>query len=322
MIGPLFLVGFMVLWIAGGIVLIGITSGWEPQPGKRLFLGFISLTCFAIPICQVAFSVAFQISAFNSGSAFLTYQWLSWLNEVALLFLVLMSQLLLILFATKRLSQNGLGSSDLNRKSGTFSEQELAEWQRHALFGFGWNTNLSSHQRVEVLRRREWAFLIDAAAAVLSIVGYVMVAAWLSNNQGMNYYTRSWISANETFALLFFLLFFAGMIYLIFKDAWNGVSVGKKYSGCRVVDLKTGLPLGVEQSVVRNLIYLIPFSSIVEIVVASVRDDRRRLGDLWAGTIVVQGEPDRSQDGSVNQQANEKMVVEGVSPQKKHPLDD
>lgn len=70
---------------------------------------------------------------------------------------------------------------------------------------------------------------------------------------------------------------------------WRGQSPGKRIMHLRVVDAR-GLPIGVRQSLVRNLIRALDMVPLGGIGMAACLIDpqRRRLGDLAADTLVVE----------------------------------
>ena len=85
----------------------------------------------------------------------------------------------------------------------------------------------------------------------------------------------------------------AGAVYLVFRDAVQGRSVGKFSVGLAVISLETGHPCGLAGSFRRNLMFLFPGVNIVAVVleaVTVVRDPQgHRLGDRLAQTQVVVG---------------------------------
>ena len=104
------------------------------------------------------------------------------------------------------------------------------------------------------------------------------------------------------------------------KDCLGGVSVGKWFTGCRVIEASSGIPASIPQTMLRNVIFLMfPIGSMVELAVVNFRPDRKRLGDLWAGTMVVYG-PAQIVDG-VRVEPTVVEAEEAAVP-KKHPLDD
>lgn len=87
---------------------------------------------------------------------------------------------------------------------------------------------------------------------------------------------------------VWFLCFF--VYFALFEGLWNGQTPGKRATKLRVVTAE-GQPIGMRESVVRNLIrsvdYL-PTFYLVGLVSILVSKRRQRLGDFAAGTIVVQ----------------------------------
>lgn len=78
--------------------------------------------------------------------------------------------------------------------------------------------------------------------------------------------------------------YFAG-----FEWAWRGQTPGKKAMGLRVLE-ETGVDLGFYPAVVRNLLRVLdslPAGYLVGGAVSLFANDRQRLGDLLAGTVVV-----------------------------------
>ncbi len=85
--------------------------------------------------------------------------------------------------------------------------------------------------------------------------------------------------------LLFLALVFA---YFFLLEAFAGGTIGKKLMGLRI--LKDGAPPSIGAIAVRNLVRfvdMLPAFYLLGFIVAAIRGDRRRLGDLAAGTVVV-----------------------------------
>lgn len=75
--------------------------------------------------------------------------------------------------------------------------------------------------------------------------------------------------------------------YFLTKDALrDGQSLGKRWRHLKVVG-ETGEPCRRRQSLVRNVILVIPFVMWIEVLLVLFRPDGRRLGDLLAKTWVV-----------------------------------
>ena len=101
---------------------------------------------------------------------------------------------------------------------------------------------------------------------------------------------------------------YGGGVYNLLKDGLpGGQSWGKAKYRCRVVDAQTGRPATLVESVLRNLILVVPgvlmpvikSMGLVMLLVMFVETvlvftTRVRLGDMMAGTRVVGGDPDAS----------------------------
>jgi uncharacterized RDD family membrane protein YckC len=77
--------------------------------------------------------------------------------------------------------------------------------------------------------------------------------------------------------------------YIFFEMLWNGQSPGKRLVGLRVIG-SAGSPVGVVESIVRNLIRIIDFLPLyygIGVVAMFASQRAQRLGDLAAGTVVV-----------------------------------
>jgi len=85
----------------------------------------------------------------------------------------------------------------------------------------------------------------------------------------------------------------AGAVYLLFRDAIKGQSVGKFLFGLVVISLETGRRSSLGGSVRRNALLLLPGANVVAVFLEAgtiVRDPQgQRLGDRLAQTQVVEG---------------------------------
>jgi uncharacterized RDD family membrane protein YckC len=120
------------------------------------------------------------------------------------------------------------------------------------------------------------------------VVSLVMMLVFRVNS---NLHYREWIAICGSligqlgsFFLLAFVIVARTGTALLFRDAISGKSPGKAMTGLQVVDASTGRPIGVGQSCARNWPFLIPVMPLVELIVANLREDKRRLGDLLANT--------------------------------------
>ena len=74
------------------------------------------------------------------------------------------------------------------------------------------------------------------------------------------------------------------LLYLLFQDALNGRSLGKRLMKAQVVDSKSGLPCNLWQSALRNL--SLPILSVIDCVFI-LGENKQRLGDKLSKTLVV-----------------------------------
>jgi uncharacterized RDD family membrane protein YckC len=108
--------------------------------------------------------------------------------------------------------------------------------------------------------------------------------------------------------------------YIFFEMLWNGQSPGKRWVGLRVIRAD-GTPITLSESLIRNLARIVDFLPAaygVGIVTMFIDRQSRRLGDLAAGTLVVQDHASLSlQDLSAKRSATlgtqglPKSVVDG-----------
>jgi len=76
--------------------------------------------------------------------------------------------------------------------------------------------------------------------------------------------------------------------YILFKDAFfNGQSIMKKLLGLRVISVKTQVKCRWYQSLLRNIPLFIAPILLIELLMVLFNPIGRRLGDMMAGTVVV-----------------------------------
>lgn len=136
------------------------------------------------------------------------------------------------------------------------------------------------------------AVLVDtilwAAALVLMILVF---AFFLPAIAAFNKLSYQW-----TVAVVIFLVFLFNWGYFtLFEAFWNGRTPGKKVAKIRVIQ-RSGRPIGLFESMARNFVRYIdylPGFYAVGVVTMFLTKQHQRLGDLAAGTLVVQ---DREQE--------------------------
>jgi uncharacterized RDD family membrane protein YckC len=84
------------------------------------------------------------------------------------------------------------------------------------------------------------------------------------------------------------LSFIGAPLYYLLNDGLpRGQSLGKKLFRIQVIDEKTGQPCRIGKSFLRNIPMVIPLLNLFDVLYI-FGEKRKRLGDCWAGTIVVE----------------------------------
>ncbi|MEA5565206.1 RDD family protein [Anabaena sp. UHCC 0399] len=152
---------------------------------------------------------------------------------------------------------------------------------------------------------RAWALLIDylVLATILTafLIVWAIIAGQLSDVWQQVFgstFSLWWVAI--TFIVSFAI--YAGY-FVFFETLWHGQTPGKKAAEIRVVR-DDGRPIGMQQATLRAL--LRPFDEFLFIGAFLIMFSRRekRLGDLAAGTIVIQaGTPTISANIMISEQA-------------------
>jgi uncharacterized RDD family membrane protein YckC len=103
-------------------------------------------------------------------------------------------------------------------------------------------------------------------------------------------------------AFLLGFLIYAGY-FVIFETLWQGQTPGKRFAKIRVVR-DDGRPIGLQQATLRALLRAIDESLFIGAFLIIFGRKEKRLGDLAAGTIVIQTQiPTEKQDFIISEQA-------------------
>ncbi|MGG6265857.1 RDD family protein [Leptolyngbya sp. AN10] len=94
-----------------------------------------------------------------------------------------------------------------------------------------------------------------------------------------------WISA---ISILITFTVYTGY-FVIFETLWRGQTPGKRYSKIRVIR-DDGQPAGITQAILRALIRPIDDTFLIGMLMIILTKREKRLGDLIAGTLVIQEE--------------------------------
>lgn len=148
------------------------------------------------------------------------------------------------------------------------------------------------HCDAAALRRREYGFMLEQALIGLVACGYLAMAMPLpaadaSLDAMLDAQSGLFLQLQQSIQNVLIVTLTIGTAFVLLKDAVSGRSPAKLLLGLRVVDARTGEGIGPIKSIVRNFLLLLPVLPLVEAVVANLRADHRRLGDLLANTTVV-----------------------------------
>jgi uncharacterized protein len=149
------------------------------------------------------------------------------------------------------------------------------------------NTVTLDQMTREAFPRRVWAGVIDLTLWItLFIPAAMLLGTSATTGQGASKSTH--LSLTGVPALIFTLVELA---YFVVLEWQFGGTVGKLLLGVRVVD-ERGRPIGLKQSVIRNVLrvvdafpYVVPY--IIGLLLVAGDQRKRRLGDRAANTLVV-----------------------------------
>ena len=149
--------------------------------------------------------------------------------------------------------------------------------------------NVAFGYQVAGIGSRFLASLLDTLIVGLLQVAILIVLALMIrafDNSTFSDQISAWVYA--IFGLVAAVFYWG--YYVFFEMLWNGQSPGKRWVGLRVIR-GDGTPITLSESLIRNLARLVDFLPAaygVGIVTMFIDKQSRRLGDLAAGTLVVQ----------------------------------
>jgi len=169
--------------------------------------------------------------------------------------------------------------------------------------GFG----MTYSKPTDVMGRRVGAYAIDLAIGFVILITMVLALAstreFRTSSEATTYCDRFdnnpdvVCTASGTTALVLDTnelgaigLAEAGFIVVNFVllTGLTGFSFGKLLTGVRVVNRETGQRCGIPRALLRTILLFIPdIGGIVGFIVAASNDEKRRVGDMAAGTLVV-----------------------------------
>ncbi len=149
--------------------------------------------------------------------------------------------------------------------------------------------NVAFGYQVAGIGSRFLATLLDTIIVVFLQVAVLIVLALIINifdGSAFADQLSAWIIA--IFGLIASLFYWG--YYVFFEMLWNGQSPGKRWVGLRVIRID-GTPITLSESLIRNLARLVDFLPAaygIGVITMFIDKQSRRLGDLAAGTLVVQ----------------------------------
>jgi uncharacterized RDD family membrane protein YckC len=137
----------------------------------------------------------------------------------------------------------------------------------------------------DVVGARVGAAIIDSLVVFVVTFVFVFVAASLAIGSG-----AGGVEALVVLGAFVFVLAY----YFLLEGLWEGQTVGKRALDIRVLK-ESGRPIGIGESVLRNLLRIVDgfFYYAVGFAFMATSDKRMRLGDRVAGTVVVRATPRR-----------------------------
>lgn len=129
--------------------------------------------------------------------------------------------------------------------------------------------------RNSLANRRQAAFIIDAVLIRLCLGGFTLLVLFAASPAGND----------PLFLLLGPLSWVVYYSLILMRDGVAGQSPGKALFGIQVVDVYSREPIGLGQSMKRNLPLLLPYIGVLVIILTMMKG--QRWADRWANTMVI-----------------------------------
>ena len=137
---------------------------------------------------------------------------------------------------------------------------------------------------------RAYALLIDYLALGLTLILFWIL--WVYFAIQLSDLLSQWVNRIELwlFAIALLINFFIYMGYFVFFEVfWQGQTPGKRYAKIRVIK-DDGRRVGIQQAALRSLLRPIDDTLFVGAFLIVLGAKEKRLGDMVAGTVVIQEE--------------------------------
>jgi uncharacterized RDD family membrane protein YckC len=130
---------------------------------------------------------------------------------------------------------------------------------------------------------RTVALLIDYLIWTIILITLLIVFGFLFYAVSASEEATKWIIAIQAF--IFFVVYIGYFIF--FETIWQGQTPGKRYARIRVIR-DDGRTAGLQQAIMRSLLRMVDDTLFLGLLMIMFTKQEKRLGDLVAGTIVVQ----------------------------------
>lgn len=138
---------------------------------------------------------------------------------------------------------------------------------------------------------RAWALIIDYNILGLTLALFIIIWAIISSqiiDVALDTFGSDivlWLTA--IFGLSLFFIYVGYFVFL--ETLWHGQTPGKKIAKIRVIR-DDGRPIGLQQAALRALLRPVDELLFIGAFLIMFSNQEKRLGDLFAGTIVIQAE--------------------------------
>jgi uncharacterized RDD family membrane protein YckC len=130
---------------------------------------------------------------------------------------------------------------------------------------------------------RTVALLIDYLIWSIALMVLLFVFGFLFYSVSAIAGATKWVVAIQAF--IFFVVYIGYFIF--FETIWQGQTPGKRYAKIRVIR-DDGRTAGLQQAIMRSLLRMVDDILFLGLLMIMFTKQEKRLGDLVAGTIVVQ----------------------------------
>jgi uncharacterized RDD family membrane protein YckC len=127
------------------------------------------------------------------------------------------------------------------------------------------------------------ALMVDYLLWGLTLIVLLVIFAFLFNAVYAIPGAAKWVIAIQI--LIFFVVYIGYFIF--FETVWQGQTPGKRYARIRVIR-EDGRNAGLQQAIMRSLLRVVDDLFSIGLILIVFTKQEKRLGDLVAGTIVIQ----------------------------------